>query len=66
MDLAYKLVLINIDTILRVWKPCKDSKSETMTTSQKHKDFVKDKFACIVAEENDVGNGNEVEDEDKE
>jgi hypothetical protein len=66
MNSAYKPVWINIDTILCAWKPRKGSKSETMTISQKHIDFAKDNLACIAAAENDLENGNEVEDEEGE
>jgi hypothetical protein len=37
-----------------------------MTIPQKHIDFAKDNLACIVAAENDIENGNEVENEDGE
>ena len=37
-----------------------------MTIPQKHLDFAKDNLARIAAAENDVKNGNEIEDEDGE
>ena len=66
MDSAYKPIWINADTILCAWKPCKGSKSETMTIPQKHIDFAKDNLAHIAAAKNDVDNENETEDEDGE
>ena len=66
MDSTYEPIWINTDTILCAWKPRKGSKSETMTIPQKHLDFAKDNLARIAAAENDVKNGNEIEDEDGE
>ena len=64
MDSMYGPVWINIDTILCAWKPCKCSKSETMTILQKHIDFANDNLECIVAAENDAENEYEAKDGD--
>jgi hypothetical protein len=65
MDSTYEPIWINTYTILCAWKPCKGSKSETMTIPQKHIDFIKDNLARIDAAKNNVENGNEDEGEDE-
>ena len=64
IDLAYGPVWINIDTMLRVWKPHKGSKSKTMTIPKIHIEFAKDILARIATRENNIKNGYEVEDGD--
>ena len=66
MDSAYKLVWINMNTILCAWNPRKGFKSETMTIPHKHIDFANDNLARIAAAKNDADNGYEVEDGDGE
>ena len=49
IDLAYKSVWINTDTILCAWKPRNGSKSETMTIPKRHIDFANDNLARLAA-----------------
>lgn len=51
--------------MLCAWELRKGSKLETMTISQKHVIFAKVNLPSIAIGENDVENGNEVEDGDK-